>query len=417
MLEDSLQDLYFPTREQNLKHDLLSRIFCMKIVLLTSRFPYPLEKGDKLRVYNFIRQLSIKNEIILVAVNAGEVSRENYLHMKQYCSEIHLFRLSKLDLGINLIRAGLNGLPFQVGIFYKRKITSDIQKIINDANPDAVFCHLIRMSEYVKEINKYTKTLDYMDAFSKGIERWSEQSTFFLKKSFLQNEHKRLVKYEREVFDKFDRKIIISEQDRTLIPHSEREKIAVIPNGVDTEQFYPLEIEKKYDLLFTGNMGYPPNVESALYTIRNIFPEVRKKIPEINLLVAGINSPGELKDSASGNIHVIEKFSHIREAFAQCRIMLAPMLISIGLQNKILQAMAMKIPVICSPLANNAVKAPVNKCILEAESVEEYTEKIRMVLSDRKFAETLTENAFDFVIKNYNWKKISEKLESIICSN
>lgn len=386
----------------------------MKIVILTSRFPYPLEKGDKLRIYNFIKQLSDNNEITLIALNAGKVTNENFNEVKKFCKEIYLYKLSKTDLCINLIRSLFNGLPLQVGIFYKKQIAESVQKVIKDIKPDAVFCHLIRMSEYIRDMNTYPKTLDYMDAFSKGMERRSHTSEFYFAKKVLEYEHKRLLKYENEIFDKFENKIIISEQDRDLIPHSKKEDIKVITNGVDTEIFHPLEREKKFDLLFTGNMGYPPNVESAVYTVKNIFPLVRNKIPEINLLIAGVNPPRELSALSSNNIKVIPEFTHIREAFAESRIMLAPMLISIGLQNKILQAMAMKIPVICSHLANNAVKAPVNTCILEADSPEDYSDKIRLLLNDKKYLETLTENAYQFVLDNYNWKYKINILEKIL---
>jgi len=336
----------------------------MKIVILTSRFPYPLEKGDKLRVYNFVKEMSKENEITLITLNSGKISEDSYAQINKFCKKIHIFNLSKTDYGINLLRALVDGNPFQVGIFYKKSYGTLIQKIIKEEKPDAVFCHLIRMSEYIKDMNTYPKTLDYMDAFSKGLERRSCTTKNFVFKKILENEHRRLVKYESDIFDKFENKIIISEQDRDFIPHIEKEKITIIPNGVDSEIFFPLERKKKFDLLFTGNMGYPPNVESAIYTVKQIFPIVQKSLPEINLLIAGINPPKELTDLNSEKIKIIPEFSHIREAFAQSKIMLAPMLISIGLQNKILQAMAMKIPVICSPLANNAIKAPVNICIL-----------------------------------------------------
>ena len=386
----------------------------MKIVILTSRFPYPLEKGDKLRVYNFVKEMSKENEITLITLNSGKISEDSSAQINKFCKKIHIFNLSKTDYGINLLRALVDGNPFQVGIFYKKSYGTLIQKIIKEEKPDAVFCHLIRMSEYIKDMNTYPKTLDYMDAFSKGIERRSCATKNFVFKKILENEHRRLVKYESDIFDKFENKIIISEQDRDFIPHIEKEKITIIPNGVDSEIFFPLERKKKFDLLFTGNMGYPPNVESAIYTVKQIFPIVQKSLPEINLLIAGINPPKELTDLNSEKIKIIPEFSHIREAFAQSKIMLAPMLISIGLQNKILQAMAMKIPVICSPLANNAIKAPVNSCILEAVTSEEYSEKINMLLNNKSFYDEMTENAYQFVLNNFNWEKVNNKLKEII---
>ena len=385
----------------------------MKIILLTSRFPYPLEKGDKLRIYNQIKHLGENNEVTLITLSTGAVKNDYIKELEPYCKDIHVFKLSSLDLGVNLTRALFNGLPFQVGIFFKKKYREKIQEIIRNVKPDAVYCHLIRMSEYIHGMNGCPKTLDYMDAFSKGIERRAQASSYFMKR-FLEVEHKRLVEYESVVFERFDRKVIISEQDRDCISHKENCKIEILPNGVDYEIFHPLDREKKYDLLFTGNMGYPPNIESAIYTAKEILPLVQRINPEINLLIAGINPPRDVVSLHSEKIHVIPEFSHIREAFAQSRIMLAPMLISIGLQNKILQAMAMKIPVVCSSLANNAIKAPVNKCILEANEPSEYAEKINLLLNDKDFYQSITSNAYEFVQKNYDWKVINKKLEETI---
>ncbi len=386
----------------------------MKIVFLTSRFPFPLEKGDKLRVFNQIKNLSDNNEINLICLNIGKVKDADVNELKKYCKNIFIFNLSKMDLGINLSRSLINGLPFQVSLFYKKSYRKRILGLIKNIKPDAVYCHLIRMSEYVKDSNGCPKTLDYMDAFSKGIERRAQKSSFFILKKFLRIEHKRLLDYERRIFDKFERKVIISEQDRNFIPHHEKEKIVILPNGVDNEIFYPLDREKKYELLFTGNMGYPPNIEGAIYAAKKILPLVHKMNPDAKLLIAGISPPKEIISLQSDRIDVIPRFSHIREAFAQSRILLAPMLTSIGLQNKILQAMAMKIPCICSPLANNAIKAPHNSCILEANTPEDYSEKIHLLLNDIGFYNKLINNAFEFVIENYNWKSINKKLEETI---
>lgn len=386
----------------------------MKIVFLTSRFPFPLEKGDKLRVYNQLKYLCRQNEVTLISLNEGNVKAEYIEQVKYFCKNIYIFKLSKIDIALNLAKALLNGLPLQVALFYKKKYKKKIQELIKSIKPDSVHCHLIRMSEYVRDTNGCPKTLDYMDAFSKGIERRSETTSFFLMKKMLFMEYKRLVNYEKFIFGKFERKVIISEQDRDYIPHDEKDKIEILPNGVDTEIFFPLEREKKYDLLFTGNMGYPPNIESALYSANVILPAVHKVNSGINLLIAGINPPREVINLKSNKIFVIPEFSHIREAFAQSKIMLAPMLISIGLQNKILQAMAMKIPCICSSLANNAIKAPVDKCILEANSQNEYSEKIIRLLTDKKYSEELTENAYRFVVENYNWNNINMRLETAV---
>ena len=385
----------------------------LKLIVLTSRFPYPLEKGDKLRIFNQIKQLGKKNEITLIATNFSDVSEAHLSELKKHCKRIHVFKLSPLNQLINLIRSLFSGLPFQIGLFYQPDIKKQIHKIIADIQPAAIYCHLIRMTEYVKEIKGIPKTLDYMDIFSTGMQRRAQLSSFPVKQA-AQLEHKRLLKYEHDIFDAFDNKVIISEQDKELIPHPDKNKIHVIVNGVDRDIFHPINKEKKYDLLFTGNMGYPPNIESAIYVAKKILPEVHKLNPNVNFLIAGINPSQAVLDLKSGKVDVIQNFEHIRDAFAISRINLAPMLMSIGLQNKILQAMAMKMPTICSTLANNAVKAVNGESIMVANTPSEYAQHIIYLLSNPAKARQMGEDSYQFVLKHFNWEIENDKLEKLL---
>lgn len=384
-----------------------------KIAVLTSRFPYPLEKGDKLRIYNQIKGLSLSHEVHLITLNEQEITAQQHEALSPYCKSQHVFRIGKLQQGLNLISALFRDIPMQVRLFYTHAIHKKIKKLLGEIEPDAVLCHLIRMSEYVREEKHLNKTLDYMDAFSVGMKKRAEVSNPFLKQLLLL-EHRRLVRYERKVFDMMEKKIIISAQDRDAIEHSDRSKIHIVPNGVDFTEFYPKEVKKKYDLLFTGNMGYPPNIESAYFAATRILPLIHKINPEITLLIAGVNPPQKIKKLANKRIIVIEKFDHISDAFSQASVMLAPMMISIGLQNKILQAMAMKVPCIVSGLANNAIGAENNKEILEANTAEEFAVCWENLTKDKLKYDMITDNAFHFVKKNFDWKFQNEKLKKII---
>jgi sugar transferase (PEP-CTERM/EpsH1 system associated) len=385
----------------------------MKILVLLSRFPYPLEKGDKLRAYHQIKELSENNEIVLVALSDRKVKTKHYIEVKKYCKHIEVLRLTKLHVVINLFKTLFSGLPFQVGYFYVPTVKSKIEKIVAENNFDVIFCQLIRMTEYVKNINTTKKLLDYMDVFSKGMERRANKTPFPLKK-IVEIEYQRLLKYEAEVFEKFDYKIIISEQDKMLIPVKDKNAIKVVPNGVDTDYFFPVQRKKEYELLFAGNMNYPPNIESALFIIKEILPLVQKKYPNLRLLIAGIDPAPVLLKFQSDNIHFTGWVEDIRKCFACSKIMLAPMLISIGLQNKILQAMAMKIPCISSELANNAIRATVGESILVANAPQEYADLICKLLENQNSADYIAENAYNFIINNYNWSAINKKLEKII---
>jgi sugar transferase (PEP-CTERM/EpsH1 system associated) len=388
----------------------------MRILFLTSRFPFPLEKGDKLRAFYQLKELSRHHQIILAAVSDRKVSAEHIDALKPFCSKIIIHELSMLNVFFNLVKTFFTGLPFQVGYFYSKVFKRKIDEIISSEHPHAIYCQLVRMAEYVKDEKQIPKTLDYMDAFSKGLERLAQRSSF-LKKIAVTMEWKRMKKYEEKIFKHFEQHTIISEQDKKLIPHPENESLHVVPNGVDMQYYSPLVREKKYDLIFSGNMNYPPNIESALYMANEIMPLLLKKKPDAKLVIAGADPSSAILKLKSETIHVTGWVDDIRECFAESRIHLAPMLISIGLQNKILQAMAMKIPCIVSSLANNAIHAPTNDCLLIANSPEEYVEKILMLLHDEKYSSELAEHAHRFVQENFNWSTYSKQLERIMLQN
>ncbi|MGI8892035.1 MAG: glycosyltransferase [Bacteroidia bacterium] len=388
----------------------------MTILYLVSRFPFPLEKGDKLRAFHQIKELSKQHEVILFAINEKTVKNECLEELKPYCKEIHVEILSRNDIIRNLSRTFFNSKPFQVGYFYKKNIDEKLKDLAHRIKPDVVYCQLIRMAEYARSLEADFKILDYMDVFSKGMERMVQRTPHPMKR-LIRSEHQRLLQYEKEVFDDFNEKIIISRQDGDLIPHAENEHIHVVPNGVDFDYYKPVNRTKTYDLIFMGNMAYPPNVETALFIGRKVMPLLLKKIPEAKLVIAGATPAPSILALANKNIVVTGWVDDMREVMASSKIHIAPMLISIGLQNKILQAMAMKIPCIISELANNAVQAPAS-CVLTAESSdpspEEYVEKIVYLLKNEKAAANLAENAFHFVKENFCWQKAGTSLENII---
>jgi len=385
----------------------------MKIFVLLSRIPYPLEKGDKLRAFNQIKFLSKNHEIILCALNDSKVNKQDaFQSLQPYCRSVTFIDLSKVNRVLNICKAYFTSKPLQIGYFYSRKAHKKISAIINEHKPDHLYCQLVRTAEYIKNQN-IPKTIDYQDVFSKGVERRIKSSPFYLK-PFLKLEYKRLLKYENYIFDKFDNKTIISIPDRNLIPHPEKEKIEIILNGVDTDYFKPMKREKEYDLVFTGNMGYPPNINSVIFLTEKILPIVRKKMPNIKVMFAGASPNPKVKAVKSKNIKVTGWVDDIRECYAKAKIFIAPMQIGTGLQNKLLEAMAMKIPCISSPLANNALKAKDGEEIIIGDSPEKYAEKIIYFLENYNEAEKIAENGFSFVHKNYNWENATMKLEKLM---
>ena len=384
----------------------------MKIFVLLPRIPFPLEKGDKLRAFNQIKQLAKHNEIILCALNDDpKVSEQDAFHALQpYCQSINFIRITKPQILLGLIRAFLKGLPMQCGYFYNRKAAKKIDALIAKHKPDMLFGQLLRVAEYIRFKN-FPKAIDYQDIFSFGMKRRADIASFVTRPIYNMEYH-RLCRYEAAIFEDFDVKTIISEPDRALFPHKRRNEILIIPNGVDHDYFKPQECEKHYDLVFTGNMSYPPNVNAVEYLANEILPIVWKTLPDVKLYIAGATPDPKVKKAASERIIVSGWLDDIRDAYAQSRVFIAPMRIGTGLQNKLLEAMSMRLPAITSPLANASLGAKPNEEILVGSNTEEMAQHIITLLTDKEKAEHLAQAGFDFTNRVYDWEKATEILQN-----
>lgn len=383
----------------------------MKIFVLLPRIPYPLEKGDKLRAFNQIKQLAKRNEIVLCALNDNPKVNEQdaFRALQPYCQSISFIKMTKPQILLGLVRAFFKGLPMQCGYFYHRRAAKKIDKLIAKHQPDILFGQLLRVAEYIRH-KDIPKTIDYQDIFSYGMKRRADVASFVTRPIY-NMEYRRLARYEAAIFDDFDVKTIISEPDRALFPHEKRDEILIIPNGVDHDFFKPQEREKRYDLVFTGNMSYPPNVNAVEYLANEILPIVWKSRPETTLYIAGATPDPKVKKVASEKIIVSGWLDDIRTAYAESRVFIAPMRIGTGLQNKLLEAMSMRLPAITSSLANASLGAKPNEEILVGSNAQEMAQHIVALLTDKEQADRLAQAGFDFTNRVYDWGKATEVME------
>lgn len=386
----------------------------MKLVIITSRFPFPIEKGDKLRIYHQIRELAQYHDIYLFSLTDCAVQEEFVAHLREFCKQIHIFRLSKLKILFSLIASIWSKLPFQVAYFYNKNIANQIFDKIQELNPDFIYCQLIRTALYAKRLPQL-KTIDYMDTFSVGMQRRAK-NTSWLWRWIFDIEAKRLAKFEANIYHDFDHHVIISEQDRALLTFPEKQHIEIIPNGVDTHYFDPSKYKNKptYDLLFVGNMGYYPNVTAAQYIVKEVLPLLPN---QTTLLISGARPSTEVSSLANERVSVSGWIDDIRDAYSNASIFLAPILFGSGQQNKILEAMAMSIPCITTSLVNNAIGAKPNKEILIADTPQQFVHHILAIKNNEINAQTIAAQARNFVIKNYSWQNAVNSLNNILIGN
>lgn len=387
----------------------------MRIVFVASRFPYPVEKGDKLRAFHQIRLLSREHEIHLVAISHQAVAPEHILAMDPFCKTIRIFRISKWLLPIQLLLGWLEGLPLQVSYFLDRTIKRKVQYHIIHLEPDHVLCQLIRAAPYVRAL-PFPKTLDYMDVFSVGMQQLADRMKPI---GFLFRwESARLAAFERTIYKDFDRHTIISDQDRNRLKLASSDHVAVIPNGVDPA-FHPDASAKtpSHDVVFVGNLGYGPNKEAALYLVNTLKGELQALGLSIRILLAGARPGNKIRRlERQGEVTVKGWVDDIREAYADGRILVAPMFSGLGLQNKILEAMAMGLPCVTTSMVNNAIGAEVNKEILIGDEAKELARHIYQLLTNDDLYHRLASNGRAFVLKNYQWEDQVGKLEAVLNS-
>ena len=385
----------------------------MKILILTSRFPFPIEKGDKLRIYHQIRLLSRRHKIILCALSEEDIPENHIQELRKYCKEIHLFRLKRSSFLFHMIRPVFSALPWQVAWFHRFGIHQKIRKIIRKSAPDLVYCQLVRMARYVPR-GSFARTLDYMDCFSVGMNRRAETSGKLLKTLF-KWESKKLTQYEKSVYERFHSHCIISLQDAQHLQLSSRQSITIVPNGVDVKYFQtdPAS-ETAWDLLFVGNMGYPPNVEAACYLAQEIMPLLWEEYPDLRLCLAGARPHPRVQALVKdARISVTGWLADIREAYQQGKIFVAPLFTGSGQQNKILEAMAMELPCVTTPLVNNAIGATDGETILLATDAKEFAYQLLLLLQQPERAKTIGQKGRALVEKEFSWKASVALLDEV----
>lgn len=385
----------------------------MKIFFLVSRIPWPLEKGDKLRAYHQLRLLARNHEVHLCCLSDETPHPEAVRKLQEITPHVEIVRLSRVKIFFRLMVAALSDKPFQVQYFYQSNAARKIRKLIRNVKPDHIFCQLIRTSEYVKHLHDYRKTIDYMDALSAGYQRRISSSKWWLK-PFVREEAKRLLAYENLIYEYFDHHTIISDQDRELIAHPGRKNMTVVPNGVDHDFFSPRVQDKNFDMVFTGNMSYPPNMECARILALRIMPLIWKKRPQTSLLLAGATPDRQVLELANEKIEVSGWMDDIRDAYAGSRVFIAPMRSGSGLQNKLLEAMSMEMPCITTSLVANALGFSEGKSWITEETDEMLSESALRLLHNTEEAQALGKRARSFVEANFSWEKGDEILQRLI---
>jgi sugar transferase (PEP-CTERM/EpsH1 system associated) len=388
----------------------------MKLFIITSRIPFPLDKGDKLRIYHQMKSLAKDHDVYLCALQLP-FSKQNpaaYQELKAFCKEVFILKLSALQILLSLTKALATKTPFQTALFTTKTAKKTVHNLVQKVKPEHIYCQLTRAAEYVKNA-KEPKTIDYMDVFSKGMERRAHKAPLYLKWLYLWEASKQR-NYERSLFGKFNNHTIITKEDRAFVNHPKNLEIKIIKNGVDFAHFKPQKTEIKYDIVFVGNMGYAPNIDAAEFLCKDLLPILQKEIPKIKILLAGTQPSKAVLKLQSNSVTVSGWMQDIRKAYASSTLFIAPMRIGTGLQNKLLEAMAMNKPCISTSLAANPINAP-EQALLVGNTKEELAALSLELLQNEAKRTQVSTNGHEFVKNTFEWSKTTEELNKLFYSN
>jgi sugar transferase (PEP-CTERM/EpsH1 system associated) len=296
--------------------------------------------------------------------------------------------------------------PFTACYFYSKRF----KEIIQRQDFDVVLVDCSSMAQYVIDIEK-PKIVDFVDIDSDKWQLYSRRS--WPPKSIVYHlEHRRLRLFEENINKQFNFCLVVSENEKKLL--QDGENVVVIPNGIDLEFFAPRVQHNDNTLIFTGAMNYFPNIDGVSYFHRDIWPLVKRHIRDVRFIVAGMAPPPKIRALASEDTIITGFVSDIRDYLARATVCVVPLRIAKGVQNKILEAMAMGVPVVATTAANTGIEAQDKHQILVADNPEDFARSVLMLLKEPEIRKTIADNARRFVQDNFSWDQNLSKLDTLI---
>jgi polysaccharide biosynthesis protein PslH len=390
----------------------------MNILFLCHRVPYPPERGGKIRPFNMIRHLARSHEVAVATLVRSAQEESDAEQLRSYCDELYVGRISPFEAWTRFGLYGLMGRPATFGYFHSPVLYRQVRRLLTSRKFDAILVHCSSMGHYVADHDGCRKVMDFGDADS---EKWLEYAaTSPLPVSWaFRLEGKRVRKAEQRLGAQFDAGSVNAPRERDVLAGYVRSPIAVIPNGVDLEYFQPGSTSGRgyipSRVIFTGNMSYRPNVEAVRHFATMIFPRVLREIPDAQFHIVGMDPTPAVRRLADGNrIIVTGRVDDIRPYFDSAAVAVAPLRVARGLQNKVLEAMAMRVPVVSSPAAFAGISAVAGQDLLVARRAGEFSRAVVTLLRDPAVRERVAAAGRACVETNHNWSQLLERLEDLV---
>jgi sugar transferase (PEP-CTERM/EpsH1 system associated) len=388
----------------------------LKILFLANRVPYPPFRGDKLKIFNLARRLCGRHELHLLtfAQNAEDLTYKTEL--EKIFKEVHFVYLPKWRSALNCISGIWNQEPLQVLYFKSAELKELLDTMLGQHKYDAVHVQHLRMSPYLAGRKDVPRILDLPDAFSLYWERRKNIKRSMPLAIFENMEQKRLLKYEG-ILKEYNMALVCSNEDLAYLEdHHHSGNLRLLPNGVDMTTFYPNSHDYTHNttLLFTGNMDYAPNVDAVIYFTTTILPQIKLACPEVKFVIAGQRPVPAVQALASDHVSVTGFVKDLAATYNTASVVVAPLRFGAGTQNKVLEAMAMGIPVVCSNIGFAGLGISSGDGAIMQTDPQEFANSVIHLLSSEESRRKVGTTGANVIKTRFDWDIIAAQLEGYL---
>ncbi|SFW20286.1 TIGR03087 family PEP-CTERM/XrtA system glycosyltransferase [Nitrosovibrio sp. Nv17] len=392
------------------------------LLYLVHRIPYPPDKGDKIRSYHLLKHLSRRYRVHLGTFIDDPRDRAHIETVKGLCGETCFIDLSPRIARLRSLGGMLLRQPLTLPYYRSGRLQAWVNGMLETRSIPGILVFSSGMAQYVRHAAPARRIIDFVDIDS---DKWMQYAATrgWPMNWIYRRESRLLLEYERRVAAEFDGAAFVSAAEadlfRRLAPEAAT-KVTHFNNGVDTDYFSPgREYPNPYAasgriLVFTGAMDYWANVDAVEWFVRDIFPALRRRLPDIEFHIVGARPTARVMTlSAVAGVRVAGSVPDIRPYLAHASLAVAPLRIARGIQNKVLEAMAMEKTVIASPQAMEGICALPGKELLVAANEREFVQQI-IALLQHPAHQARGQLARARILKDYTWESGLARVDALL---
>ncbi|PHR95884.1 MAG: sugar transferase [Blastopirellula sp.] len=393
------------------------------ILYLVHRVPCPPNRGDRIRSYHLLRHLSEKYNVYLATLADEEVTEAVDTELSELCTETAIVDVDRIK---RWGRAAWNvtcGRTATEGLFRSPQLKNIVSDWGKQHQFDAVVVFCSSMAQYLDclDIKDIPVIVDLVDVDSQKWFDYAEKRPSW-KKWLYKMEGRRLRRLEQEITHAVSAVTLVSEAEATLFRTTcPNEKTHSVINGVDTEYFHPNFKSERTDnplCVFVGAMDYEPNIDAVVWFAQHVWPLVRAKLPNAQFQIVGRNPTKEVtRLNETAGVEVIGGVPDVRDYVASATIAVAPLRIARGIQNKVLEAMAMGKPVIASAEALEGLAVTPGQNVIEAKTAENWSEEILRVFEDKELQQEFGDKGRNYAENHHSWDSCLQPFGNLCLSS